>query len=218
MLAFSSRGDIYVINADGSGLRRVTDDGWEPAWSPDGRTIVFQSTNGPAPLDLVSADGTNRRRLFDQQAFSFVEPAWSPDGRQIAFTAWDYGFCDCGLWLIAADGSNPRHVGNGTLWDASAAGSSPAWSPDGAEIAVISRSGVGVVTADGTQRRLLHAGDARDVDWTPDGRLIFARFTSGSNSPSRIFVSDGGSERQLIPDATSPARPGYSDFEVAWRR
>jgi hypothetical protein len=73
------------------------------------------------------------------------------------------------------------------------------------------------VTADGTQQRLVRA-DARDVDWTPDGRLVFARFTSGSNSPSRIVVTDGGSERQLIPDATAPVKPGYSDFEVAWRR
>jgi Tol biopolymer transport system component len=210
-LAFSRSG-IWVINADGSGLRQVTGDGREPTWSPDGRTIVF--SNLIDSLDFIEADGTNRRTLYDRMAVSGEsdEPAWSPDGLQIAFGDFAYGFCDCGLWLIGADGSNPHQVPGGDLSDAW----SPAWSPDGAEIAFISRAGVGVVRPDGSGRRFLHAGDARDVDWTSDGRLVFV--TSGSEGRSRIFVSDGGSARQLIPDATSAARPGYGDFEVAWRR
>ena len=53
-------------------------------------------------------------------------------------------------------------------------------------------------------------------DWTPDGRLIDTKGTYPG--PTRIFISDGGTERQLIPDATAPARPSYRDWSAVWLR
>jgi dipeptidyl aminopeptidase/acylaminoacyl peptidase len=98
--------DIYVMNADGTDVRRLTDDptvdGW-PAWSPDGRQIVFSSTRddcaysqaeecrttgdiGPwHTLYVMNADGTDEHRLtrtFGQFA------VWSPNGRYILFAPW----------------------------------------------------------------------------------------------------------------------------------
>ena len=60
-----------------------------------------------------------------------------------------------------------------------------------------------------------------EVDWTPDGRLIYGRSSSsssGSVDSMRIFVSDGGVERQLVPDVPSPARANYGDSWVSWSR
>lgn len=71
--------------------------------------------------------------------------------------------------------------------------------------------------ADGSGRQLRVPGPACDPDWTPDGRLIY---TKGDpfRGPSRIFISDGGTERQLIPDAVAPARSTYRDWSAVWRR
>jgi Tol biopolymer transport system component len=93
-----------------------------------------------------------------------------------------------------------------------------AWSPDGSEIAFRGEPGLNieVARADGSGRRLLGAGPAHDPDWTPDGRLIYTK--GPFNGPTRIFISDGGTERQLIPEAIAPARPNYGDWSAVWLR
>jgi Tol biopolymer transport system component len=109
--------DVFVMNADGSNVIRLTDapgeDGW-PTWSPDGKTIAFSSnrddcSRSSAPdclstgdigpyytLYLMGPDGSDQRRvstLFAQIA------DWSPDGRYLVFEG------RAGLAVVSADGS-----------------------------------------------------------------------------------------------------------------
>jgi len=84
LILFQTRngGDIYSIAADGSGLRRLAS-GFEPALSPDGRTIAFTRWEEPRGLWIMQRDGSNARQLFT--ANRARSPSWLPDGSAILF-------------------------------------------------------------------------------------------------------------------------------------
>ena len=210
-LVFYNAREIYVVNVDGSGLRRVAR-GWDPAWSPDGRMHVFRGESHT--IDVVDVDGANRRTLYDDGPYGAFGPAWSPDGGRIVFSLGTFVDLGMGLWMMNADGSEPRHIGPDD-------GQAPAWSPDGSEIAyVTNQPSIDVSNADGSGQLTRVAGPAIFPDWTPDGRLIFTKSPSGAwyGPGQRIFISDGGLERQLIPEAAAPASSSYSDRQATWRR
>lgn len=209
-IAFVRARNIYVVNVDGSGLQSVTQ-GTYPSWSPDGSRLAFADSS----IYIVDTNGSNRRELFDDEGYGAFGPVWSPDGRRIAFSVGTYSDISnelFGLWTVSPDGSGaqrPRSLVE--VW-------APAWSPDGSQIAFLTFSGIGVASMDGSGQTIQVAGEFLSVDWTPSGRLIYTRFTTGDHAgPSRIFISDGV-ERQLIPDATAPARLDYRDWQVAWLR
>jgi TolB protein len=67
------------VNADGSGLRRLTQRGKGPLWSPDGRTIAFRSSrDGNPELYLMNADGSGQRRLTNTPKVLEHWHAWAP--------------------------------------------------------------------------------------------------------------------------------------------
>jgi Tol biopolymer transport system component len=112
-------GTIFVINADGTGLRQITPDGF-PAWygsirwAPDGARILFP-TGGPNEdhsLWIVRPDGSGLSKIFTDPLGGFPRtPTWSPDGRYILFAidprdgAVEEGLTQNGLYVIRADGS-----------------------------------------------------------------------------------------------------------------
>jgi Tol biopolymer transport system component len=99
-------GDIYVINADGSGRRRLTQHGSFPAWSPDGTRIAFSRnarTGSDSAIWIVNADGSDSRLLWHRSAIG-GGLSWSPDGTRIAFT-WDSE-----IYAVNVDGSGLRRL------------------------------------------------------------------------------------------------------------
>ena len=82
--------DVHVINADGSGGRRLTTAAgmdWEPAWSPDGSRIAFVSKrDGNNEIYVMDADGSDQTNITNHSA-SDTAPSWSPDGSMVAFAS-----------------------------------------------------------------------------------------------------------------------------------
>ena len=101
-----------------------------PAWSPDGRTIVFVSwRDGNGEVYAMNADGSEPRNLTQNPAKD-VRPAWSPDGRRIAFVSRRDGNSE--VYVMNADGSGKRNLTRDRASD-----DDPTWSPDGRRIAFL---------------------------------------------------------------------------------
>ena len=105
-IAFESAHDIYVMNTDGSGQTRLTDDPASdtgPSLSLDGTKIAFYSDrDGNFEIPVMGADGSDQTRLTD-----------SPD--------WDGNF---EIYVMNADGSNQTRLTDNPAWDAD-----PSWGP-----------------------------------------------------------------------------------------
>ena len=86
----TGRFEIYVTDADGGNLSRLTDrpgDNCSPVWSPDGEEIVFAaSPDGSSDIYLMKSDGSDVRRLTDH-AGDDSHPHWSADGSRIIFNS-----------------------------------------------------------------------------------------------------------------------------------
>ena len=128
---------VYSMNADGTGVTRLTSPGavdQDPDWSPDGRRIVFVSDReGANGVWVIDKDGTGATRLTttDPRAVqSEAAPKWSPDGKQIAFVHAVPSTNRRGIFVMNADGSGLRHVTPGAY-----EAESPSWSADGRRIA-----------------------------------------------------------------------------------
>jgi Tol biopolymer transport system component len=119
------QGDVYVVNADGSGLQRLIVDGFWADWSPDGSQIVFASRrDGNVEIYVADADGRNQRRLTENRQLDYF-PAWSPDGRRIAFARVE----NKQIYVMNADGSHEQQLTHQLNAE------NPSWSPDGTRIA-----------------------------------------------------------------------------------
>src|SRR5688572_130678 len=124
--------ELFVMNANGGNVRQVTDnelDDEDPAWSPNGRRIVFQrdlrAVRGKVDYDLftMAADGTEERRLTNSPGVDDLQPNWSSKGK-IAFTSDRDG--DTDIYSMRADGSRVRKLTRNKLDE-----EFPNWSPNG---------------------------------------------------------------------------------------
>jgi TolB protein len=133
VLSKSGSVDLYVADADGSDLKRLTtsrEDESAPCWSPDGEWICFATKiNDRRSLCKIPASGGAVQRLSTAGISNPSEPDWSPDGKWIVFTAQMGGFEIC---VVPAAG------GTATVL---VSGEDPSWAPNSRTVVFVRRQG-----------------------------------------------------------------------------
>lgn len=169
-LAFTSNRDgnpeIYIMNVDGSGLRRLTNHpaiDTTPTWSPAGTQLAFTSDRGGTPsIYIVGADGLGLRRITFENS---DRATWSPPPRnEIAYTARTGPGYDIKVLNLATNETRQLTFGEGS-------NESPAWAPNGRHLAFTStRSGraqIFTVDYDGQNiRQLTRDGNNQQPHWS----------------------------------------------------
>jgi Tol biopolymer transport system component len=196
--------ELYTINADGSGLTQITNDGQVALfarWSPDGQRFVFLSVspkNGAGVITTMRTDGAERVVLTDDIPYDSYQPEYTPDGKQIVFASQAGGLVSA-LWIMNADGSHKRR-----LTDPPLEAGGPAISPDGTSVAFYSHqntpkpAAVWAMSVDGTNQRRLRPSGLYPI-FSPDGtKLVFTDGTLAEGGPINMYTmnSDGSHVRR----------------------
>jgi len=178
-IAMDLHGSIWTLPVSGGPARRLTDeltDGAQPDWTPDAKTLVFQSYRaGNFHIWSVKADGTGLTQLISGP-FDCREPRVSPDGGTIAFAADATG--RYAIHIMPITGGAPKLVA-----EADGQACQPCWSPDGKTLAyVVDRRRIETLTLGGAKAVAFTAtsGEVHSPSFTPDSaKLVFTHLEEG---------------------------------------
>lgn len=200
----------FTVNADGTNLKRLTMQGNQPAWSPNGKQIALRFIAGDRrEIWILEQDGSNPRPAVSQEAPpDQAHPLWSPDGKQLAFM-----------------GANPQatrpepkqaiyvvNLENGALIQipclALAECTQPSWSPDSKQIVFTSKqlairdapTEIYVADVTGSSKPRLLERDGGDPIWQPNGDLIALRTERERKRGLFLMRPDGTIVRLVVAD------------------
>ena len=204
--------DLFTIKADGSERQQLThtrEPEQHPSWSPDGKKILFTRGDVMTNIDLyvMDADSANVVRLTEHPERD-QRGVFSPDGETIAFVSQRDG--DVAVWLMDADGANPRKL---------VQGGQPSFSPDGRRIAFTSSAfddndEIYLIDLDGSNRTRL-TENRRKLDmfasFSPKGDYLAYNSEEFGGQELMLMRADGqGQTRISIAEETYEQEPVWS--------
>lgn len=205
---------ICIMNADGSGMRRLTTDNnrrhFYPSLAPDGQSVLYASFREQNVYEIYSlnlSDGSVDQ-LTDRMGV-LTAPEGSPDGQSVTFVRGDPSTGNMQIMIMDRNGEDAGNIPQIFGWD-------PTWSPDGNQILfasgaegnvqlfVVNRNGGGL-----RQVSNLPAIRGRS-DWSSDGQFIVTY--SGPAWKREVFImnADGSNARQLTPTGGNSQGPSFS--------
>ena len=210
-IAFSSTrdgGSLFIMNADGSNVRRLAQGVREPRWSPDGRHIAVHCGESNPDVCVINADGSGLINVTSNPAYYYWY-RWSPDSQRLVFLSNRDGQFD--IYVV-----NANSTALTKLTDSPANDDWPSWSPDGQYVAFYSlRRGdryqrIHVAHADGSG--LADMADnpiGTEPAWAPDGQHIaFAGPFPSGNWDIYLMSPDGSGVVNLTH------HPGFDAFPI----
>ena len=238
-IAFVSHRDgnaeIYLMDVNGGNQRNLTNNrhnDFQPAWSPDGKRIVFVSNRdghfiGNRPVSevyVMDANGKNQQRLTNNPNDD-LSPSWSPDSKRITFVSRRVDgdkHRHREIYVMDANGKNQQRLTNNPNDDLN-----PSWSPDGKRIVFSSvRDGhfigkvritdeVYVMDTDGKNQQRITENRKNDWDlvWSPDGeRIAFSSDRKGDLQNFEIYVmdADGKNQQRITENHVDDRSPSWS--------
>ncbi|MDD5615087.1 MAG: hypothetical protein PHH85_02690 [Candidatus Methanoperedens sp.] len=202
---------IFVINTDGSGEKKITDDAnkkWGLAWGKDKIAYVSYGTGGLEKIFVINPDGTGNKQLisdntrqgnFERYMVAWGSPSWSPDGKSLVYTSLDEIEMQK-MYKVNADGS-----GKTAVLDEISRQWSPAFSPDGKNIVFVSyppeKNKEELFIFDGNAGKQLTFDEIKKnyPVWGPDGTIVFVSYESVTSSGEKLFAIDqDGKNRRLF--------------------
>ncbi len=217
---------IYTINYDGTGLFRVTINGWSTnaVWSPDGSQIAYVQDGGNEVFHggvfVVGANGENPRQITGYHIPNWESEniAWSMQD-QIAFPSDSTDGSGYAIYVINSDGTNLRQISRNSYYD-----SQPAWSHDGTKMAFVryltdpERVNIFVMNSDGSD--LHNIQNSQSVGyapcWSPDDSKIAYNAPNADRTNAEIYImnADGSNPRKVTNSVEDEWNPTWAP----WRR
>jgi len=169
--------DVYIVDGANAKPIRVAE-GTSPSWSPDGQRLAYCIHGAHGELQILVAEGTAKRQLTDLREGA-CPPVWSPDSQRIAFTA--RGGKSGMVWIVGADGANPRAILEGDV---------AGWSPDGTKLLFRRKDAKGrdngwIANPDGSEPQMVFTDGSAIIGmaWFPDGKsVVYSSERSGGKS------------------------------------
>lgn len=223
-IAFSSGGEIWTMEPDGSDARFLTEGRSAPSWSPDGTKLAYTvwqdlfvisvSPDGTADGPPINLTNTTKSSVLRQY------PSWSPDGTKLLYEQLgDKGKFD--VWVAEPDLTNHELDNQTKLTTARANDRLPSWSPNGDRIAFASdRDGDFEIytmpvtgESDGLTQLTTNGLDDTGPDWSPDGtQLVYTRTQPSKGNVKNTDVyrmaAGGPGQEQQLTTSTDPDGSG----------
>jgi TolB protein len=205
---------ICIMNADGSGFRRLTTDDskqhFYPSLAPDGKSVLYSAfleTDNYEIYELKIDDGSVNR-LTNVYGVE-TAPEFSPDGQSLTYTKSNAATGNFQIIVTNRNGSGGGNIPRVFGWD-------PTWSPDGKKMlfASDSRGLVQLYTVDLDGRNMTAVTNLPAIrgrsDWSADGRFIVTYSGPAWNRELFIMNADGTNSHQLTPGGGNSQGPSFS--------